>query len=373
MEIDWLPTRTILLTLAGSRAYGTATATSDVDMKGVAVPPREYFYGFLYRFEQADSPVHMASFKHLLSPDLQAVVDRTKLEGTVFDIRKFISLAADCNPNILDVLFCADEDVVVTTPAGDLLRASRDQFLSKVAKHRFSGYALSQLKRIQTHRKWLIDPPTEPPKRSDFGLDEATEIPKAQLQAVNAAVQKQLDRWNEGFVSDLEESAKIRVREGVSQLLSELKIASEDRFTLAARSMAMEENFIHYLQRERNYATARQHWDQYVQWRNTRNEDRAKLEAQYGYDVKHAMHLVRLLRMCREILTEGRVIVKRHDAKELLEVRNGMWTYDRLMTWAEREDQELTELMATSALPPHPSRKALDRLCCDLVAMYNDR
>lgn len=53
-NLPWLPERTILLTKSGSQAYGTSTPTSDLDVKGVAVAPKEYYLGFLKRFEQAE-------------------------------------------------------------------------------------------------------------------------------------------------------------------------------------------------------------------------------------------------------------------------------------------------------------------------------
>jgi hypothetical protein len=82
---------------------------------------------------------------------------------------------------------------------------------------------------------------------------------------------------------------------------------------------------------------------------------------------KHAYHLIRLLRMCREILVDGKVIVKRPDKDELLAIRNGSWKYEELVEWANKQDEELTILMKTSKLPQVPDRAALDKLCQQIV------
>jgi len=39
-NLDWLPSRTIFATVHGSQAYGTNTPESDIDIKGLSVPPK---------------------------------------------------------------------------------------------------------------------------------------------------------------------------------------------------------------------------------------------------------------------------------------------------------------------------------------------
>ena len=82
---------------------------------------------------------------------------------------------------------------------------------------------------------------------------------------------------------------------------------------------------------------------------------------------KHAMHLVRLLKMCKEIMELGQVIVKRPDREELLAIRNGAWTYEQLVGWAAQQDKEMQELYEKSTLPHTPDIKKLDDLCMELV------
>jgi hypothetical protein len=71
--------------------------------------------------------------------------------------------------------------------------------------------------------------------------------------------------------------------------------------------------------------------------------------------------------MCREILTDGVIRVRRPDAQELLEIRHGKWTYEELVAYSDKQDAELNELVKTSGLPKQPDRKKLDQVCQDII------
>ena len=346
-NLTWLQDRTILFCRYGSHAYGTNIATSDEDFRGVAIPPKEFFFGFQSRFEQAESKV----------PDL-----------TIFDLRKFMMLAADCNPNVIEMLFVDPSDMLVVTSAGEKLLVARRAFLSLKAKHTYSGYAIQQLRRIRTHYRWIRHPPKSPPTRGEFGLPERTVIPADQLAAAQSAIDKKLAHWNLDSLDTVDPATRIMLQNKMADSLAEMSISLDDSWKGAARTLGYDENFLLLLDRERQYGARKKEWEQFVNWKATRNPARAALEAKHGFDCKHGMHLVRLMRMCREILTTGEVIVKRPDREELIAIRDGAWDYDRLVEWAEREDVELEALAKTSTiLPKTPDRKALDRLCVELV------
>jgi predicted nucleotidyltransferase len=344
---DWLDARTIYLARHGSHAYGTALPTSDRDLRGIAVPPREYLLGCVHHFEQAEQKG---------DPDI-----------VIFDLRKFMNLAADCNPNVLEILFVEPEDRLTVTPAAELLLAQRQLFLSKKARHTFSGYAMSQLKRIETHRRWLLDPPKAPPVRQDFGLPERSVLPKDQLAAAESLMRKQVDAWQLDL-EPLDEASKIQFQDRLARALAEMSLAGEDaQVRSAGRLLGYDDNFLDLLDRERRYTAAARQWESYVTWVKTRNPARAELEARHGYDSKHGMHLVRLMRMCAEILTSGQVRVRRPDAEELLAIRRGAWSYETLMEWARKQDAELEACYKSSPLPHSPDRKAIDALCVRIV------
>ncbi|MFK7926651.1 MAG: nucleotidyltransferase domain-containing protein [Myxococcota bacterium] len=315
---------THLLVVAGSRAYGLNRPDSDVDLRGVAVPPAAFLHGFLRRFEQEDDPEALGVFRSVLT-QVEAGAAPEKVEGSVYDLIKFIRLASDANPNMLDVLFGRDEEVRVQTAVGRRLREERGRFLSKRVAKTYAGYARGQLKRIQGHRAWLVNPPSHEPTRAEYGLPEHALLPRDQLVAAENAAAK-----------------------GV---------------------VAFDPSVVAVLQRERKYHSARRQWDQYQTWKKHRNPGRAKLEVDHGYDTKHAMHLVRLLRMGLEILQTGQVHVWRGaiDRQELLEIRSGAWEFDQLIEWADRQSEALRSAQGTSSLPDEADKDGLDALCIQLV------
>jgi len=138
-------------------------------------------------------------------------------------------------------------------------------------------------------------------------------------------------------------------------------------WTAAARSVGINGNFLQYMQAERAYNAAHNEWKSYEHWKASRNPARAELEAKYGYDTKHAMHMVRLMRRGREILSTGKVIVKRADAEELLSIRAGAWSYGQLLDFAADMEIKIQDASITSTLPRAPDRDALDKLCISLV------
>ena len=253
-------------------------------------------------------------------------------DHVLYDVRKFFTLAAACNPTIIEVLFTAPEDRTQVSDEGQLLIERRAAFLSRRAGESFGRYGLSQLRHIKTHRRWLLHPPGKKPARADYGLPEATVVSRDQLGAAEA-------------------------------MLADGRVAEA----------ALTPNFLEIMDRERRYRSAAREWQQHQEWLAKRNPKRAELEAAHGYDTKHAMHLVRLLRMAGEILATGEVVVRRPDAAELLEIRRGALSFDELLAESERMGGELAERTAASALPEAPDEAGLDALCAELVERVHAR
>lgn len=351
-DLAWLPDRTLFLTVHGSRAYGTALPTSDLDIRGIAIAPIRCYLGVHNSFDMArqNKPVDMA----------------------IFDIRKFVRLAADSNPASLETLFTDPTDHLVVHPLMARLFDSREMFLSQQAKHTFCAYARGQLKRIRAHRGWLLNPPKEPPDRAAFGLPPSPVVPTSQIAEARGVIRAQLDQWSWRGMEHLDSTTRQLVQDEFERRLSEItgwaEAEVDDKVWLAAaKASGFRDSFIEVLDMERRFTSAQSDWVNYQTWLKFRNPARAELEAKFGYDTKNAMHLVRLMQMVSELLTKGVLQVRRPNADELVAIRNGLWTYDQLVEFADRQDAELNELLKTSPLPREPNREALDGLCQELI------
>ena len=264
-------------------------------------------------------------------------------DHVAFELRKLLRLLVNANPTVLELLFVDASLHRVLTPEGARLLDFRGRFLTRKVGETFGGYALGQLRRIQTHRKWLLDPPKEPPTRVAFGLPERPAIPKDQLGAAETL----LARGALGATSDTHDTSTT---------------ANDPSEVLRGAT-----SFLELLAREKRFEAAKKHWQQYQQWKRERNEARAALEARHGYDTKHAMHLVRLQRMGLEILTRGEVIVTRPDRDELLAIRDGAWPFERLLEEAERMDRAIRDAVSRSALPTGVDEDAVEALGVEIV------
>jgi predicted nucleotidyltransferase len=112
----------------GSRAFGLATDTSDDDRRGVYLPPADWHWS-------------------LNRPPEQAEAKATGVEEVVWEVEKFVRLALQANPNILETLWVPVVSFADETGAD--LRRVRDAFLSRHLYRTYSGYVLSQFKLME--------------------------------------------------------------------------------------------------------------------------------------------------------------------------------------------------------------------------------
>lgn len=348
-HLNWIENNTIFLTIHGSIAYGLNTPESDVDVRGICIPPKEYLHGFSKTFDQA-------------------ILEAPNPDCTIFSLKKFFSLTSANNPNTLELLFVEPEDHIYISNIGQKLLDNRDAFLSKLIKERYIGYSKAQAHRIKNHRRWLLNPVKTPPTRKEIGLSEKPEIDKNQFDAIKALIKNKLDTWIPDF-EPFSDSQKIYLQGKVSDILVEMEITRDDSWAAAARTIGLDENIIQIIKKEKEFENKVEDWNNYLKWKKNRNPKRAALEAKFGYDLKHGTQLVRLLRLGKEALQTGKLQVKRThiDREELMAIKAGAWTFDQLIDYADKTEEEVKEAYKNSKLPNQPNINLLNSLCIELT------
>lgn len=297
---------TILLVRSGSRSYGLEHEGSDWDAQGVYVGELSRYFGYRDKSTQFSEKNTELNYEY-----------------TVHEVQRFFSLASECNPNILEMLYVDEADILISNRMGWLLRDSRDLFLCGRARYSFAGYAMGQLKRIRTHRAWLLQPPTSKPQRSDFGLPNDTTLNHDTIVNIEAAM--------------------------------------ADNATLIPAAV------MEVWQTERRYQNAKRGYEQYESWKKNRNPRRAELERKFGYDTHHAKHLVRLIISAKQLLSIGefRVRLNDEDRKLVMSVYDGAMGFDQFLDMAQGMHDEVMSM--DSVLPDRANHEELDSLCAQII------
>ena len=333
--------------LAGSIAYGTSLPTSDIDYRGI--------FG-------AD-PVNIRTPFFTVREATVANEEDTKY----LELTHFMKLCLDCNPNIIETLWVDEGDIEFTTPAYEYLRSQRDKLLSSKVAFTFSGYAIAQLKRIKGHNKWINNPhDVAPPKMTDF-------VKLVQNFTAKKLFDIDINVFHDGYRLIPYGGNIFGLVNAPGYQTFNTKVphhplntvwdgaASEEDDGLARKKPLFVVKF-----NKEEYVQTKENHSQYWTWRNNRNAKRGELEEQFGYDTKHAMHLVRLLRMGVEILSTGKVLVKRPDAAELLEIRDGSMTYDEIVAYATTIDAQARDVLyKTTQLRKKPDLKQAAQILMD--------
>lgn len=228
-----------------------------------------------------------------------------ELDIVLYSLDKAFRLLLKSNPNIVGLLWLRDDEYVFRHPAFEVLRAHRDIFSSLAASESFSGYAADQLKRMEAF---------------DLERMEDYELLTTQVEAV-------------GSVQEVIQADRNKLR----HLAQQWRIGPDvlERFRSLHQS----------------------HFSGYM------GAKRKAMVRQFGYDVKNAAHLIRLLRMGIEFLETGRLRVFRdEDAEELIAIKRGEWTLDEVKAEATRLFELVGPAREASRLPEQPDQAAAGQI-----------
>ena len=112
--------------VVGSQAYGLAGEESDIDRRGIYLPPADLHWSLYGVPEQ---------------------IEKNETQEAYWELQKFLTMALKANPNILECLYTPL--VEHATPLAQELLASRHKFLSKLIYQTYNGYVTSQFKKLE--------------------------------------------------------------------------------------------------------------------------------------------------------------------------------------------------------------------------------
>lgn len=298
----------MFLVAGGSYAYGTQRegTTSDLDVRGCSL---------------------------MLPSDL---IGRTNFENyvdnqtdtTIYGFNKFIQLAQDGNPNVLEILGVRPEDRFYVSPVGQEVFDNVDMFLSKHIAVKVNGFATSQLRKIQSITARNGDEKTQ----GEYMLDAAN---------------RKIEDFN-GRYPTLVENSDMKL--SLEYINGEWKIVCTGNFwEVPLNEMKGAYDDLMNLFKSFHKFTGD----------NSKPTDE-KLN-------KHAYHLVRLLTMGKEILEEG--VIRTYREKEhdiLMGMRDGKYMVDgkfakEFYDYIDHLEAEFELARQRSELPNKPDSKRIDQ------------
>lgn len=344
--------------VAGSRAYGTVTSSSDEDIRGVFAVP---------------SAVYLS----LARPADQVSDERGNT--VYYSVRRIIELLAQANPNILELLFMPADCVLRSSPEMELLVSRRHIFISKQCADTYAGYAMSQIKKARGQNKWINNPkPEEPPKKESY----CHVIPWKALRENGppsrpmslAAIGWDLSEFHAAKLEHARDTYRLyrygKSARGVfrGELLVCESIPKEDEATRFAGLL---------LFNEQGWKQALVDHQNYWGWRKERNEERWKQQerGELDFDSKNMMHTVRLLLSGRSIMANGHPIVRfEGEALALLmSIREGKMSFDEIMELAQSILADCQKLKERSDLPDACELSQADAVLREVTEAWESR
>jgi len=306
MNIDNYLNHMILRVIVGSHAYGMATEQSDLDVKGILIPPKEFLLG-VHNFEQTEGKIEKDPLERI---GLDFKLLRNGGEFTYYSLRKYFKLARDCNPSILEILFADPKHFIwdgispENRKLGELLIENRRLFLSQKVKWTYVGYSHAQLKRIKGHNKWLMNPqPEDPPRAVDFMMfyqlsahpqnvawrNSAKIILKDDPEFTKWVMCKGLQNMGAKPIPGTDNKAFFLFLRGRGVVDHSGALLSDYSYNYDPDSPIIG---ILVFQKD-EYRRQMKKWKEYWNWVKNRNKVRSELERKYGYDTKHANFYIR--------------------------------------------------------------------------------
>lgn len=343
MTIQDLKSQNLILfeAISGSKSFGLNTPTSDTDIKGVYYLPKEKFFGLEY---------------------IPQISNETNDE-VYYEIGRFVELLIKNNPNILEILASPKDCILYQHPLMEQLKI--EDFLSKLCKDSFAGYAVTQIKKARGLNKKIVNPM---PKEKKSLLDFCAVLKGYETVSVNSFLtQNKLKQEQFGLVNIPNSKGMFAMFYDENKSLGYKGIIQKETSNeVSVSSIPKGEKLVGYLScNQDGYSTYCKEYTDYWNWIDKRNEDRYNTNQQHGrnYDSKNMMHTIRLLQTANNILSTGKLNIRVPNREELLDIKAGNKEYDVLLEMADDLITSIEKHYTTSSLPEKPDEaKAIQTL-----------
>lgn len=146
----WLPDNVHYEVITGSVSYGASSDTSDMDIVGFCIPPKEFIFphlaGEIEGFGTQKKRFHQWQEHHVKD-------QKQEYDFTIYSIVKFFQLVMENNPNMVDSLYVPQRCVLYCSSIAQMVRDRRQIFLHKGSYHKFRGYAYASLGKLNNRSK----------------------------------------------------------------------------------------------------------------------------------------------------------------------------------------------------------------------------
>jgi len=328
----------ILECISGSKAYGLDTPTSDTDIKGVFILPKEDFYGLNYTLQ----------------------VNNETNDIVFYEFGRFMELLSFNNPNILELLNTPETAVIYKHPF--LTEIKSELILSKLCSNTFGKFALSQIKKAKGLKKKIVNPVSKERKSvlsfCFVNYDQGA-IPLLKYLEIKGWRQENCGLVNIQHMKDVY-GLYYSDQSGFNGVL---RGKDSNDICLSSVTKGPEQEALMYFNRN-GYSTYCKEYREYWDWVDKRNDDRYENTKSHGknYDSKNMMHVFRLLEMAIEIGKEKKVNVKRPNRDFLLDIKAGKFEYEDLLKMADEKQAEMELTFQNSTLPNEPDLAVINDL-----------
>ena len=274
----------ILECVVGSNLYGTNNENSDKDILGIFIAEEDNYLGLNIVEEITEN---------IVSKNDSGKNNTDAVDKKFYEIKNFFKLAFQNNPNIIELFYINEPNIVFKNEVYDVIKENSIYFLdTEQIKNRFLGYACSQ------KHKMII-------KLENYDiLKEAYDI---------------LENSDKKFLVDETNFNKFEFRKNIN---TEYRVAD--------------------ISIPRNISIKRA--KDILQTRLGRVGHRQELILKYGYDCKYSSHALRLLKEGKELLQTGKIEFPLKDRNLLLDIKNGKYVLSEVLEMIEEEEESYKNL-----------------------------